>query len=111
MRKVFAKKKLLLLSFLIPFVLATVGYHFVYICDTRVRGQWVDSSKVDIHDKVALDKAADEEEDRRLKDLPAWGVHALLLGLPAGLFSLLIVSVCAFAWSMLTRREKADDSV
>lgn len=106
------KKKLLLLTFLIPFVLATVAYHFVYICDTRVRGQWMAiSSTVDRNDRAALDKAAEEEEDRRWKNLPAWGVHALVLGLPAGLFSLLIVSGSTWAWSMLTRREKADDSV
>jgi hypothetical protein len=71
----------------------------------------VDTSKVDIHDKVALDKATEEEENRRLNDGRAWGVHALVVGLPAGLFSLLIVSVSAWVWSLLTRRGKADDSV
>jgi hypothetical protein len=111
MNKVFAKKKLLLFSCLIPFVLATVAYHYVFVCDASVRSQWIDTSKVDINDKAAIDKAVEQEENRRWNNGPAWGVHALVIGLPVGLFSLLIISGSALVWSMLTRRGKAGDSL
>lgn len=111
MKKAFLSKKIALFAFLIPFVLATVGYHCVYVCDASVRGQWMDTSKVDINDKAAIVKATDEEENRRWGDGSAWGVHALVLGLPAGLLSLVIVLGSSWAWSILTHRGKADDSV
>lgn len=107
----FNRKKSIFLAFAIPFVLATVGYHCVYVGDASFRGQWIDTSKVDINDKTAIEKATVEEENRRWRDGSAWGIHALVLGLPAGLLSLLIVLGSSWAWSTITHPGKADDSV
>jgi hypothetical protein len=103
MKQVFAKKKLLLLSFLIPFALATAGYHLVYVCDAGVRGQWIDENSKN----MPVEKALELEEERRWHDAPAWGVHALVVGLPVGLLSLLIST--SLYWLIVTRRGKADD--
>ena len=111
MKKAFLSKKIALFAFLIPFVLATVGYHCVYVCDASARSQWIGTLNIDIHDKAAIDKAVEQEENRRWSDGSAWGVHALVLGLPAGLLSLVIVFGSSWAYSMLTRRQKVDDSV
>ncbi len=67
------------------------------------------SSKIDPTDKAAMDKALEQEENRRWSNGSAWGVHAILLGLPAGLLSLLAFSTGVWGWSKFTRRGKADE--
>ena len=61
MKKAFANKKLLLFSFLIPFVLATASYHLVYVCDAGIRGgQALDIKYPNVPIKNALKERADE---------------------------------------------------
>jgi hypothetical protein len=89
MKKIFANKKLLLLSFLIPFALATLGYHFVFICDASVRGGQAYSMR---YPDIPIEKAVELEENKRWRDWGAWGIHALIFGVPTGLIGLAVVS-------------------
>lgn len=102
MKKLSANKTLLLLSFLIPFGLATAGYHLVYVCDSGVRSMGLDQK----YPNVPIKKAVELEEANRWRDASAWGVHALVMGLPVGLVSL-VMSVAGY--SIFSRRGKADD--
>jgi hypothetical protein len=103
MTKAFPNRKILLLSFLFPFVLATAGYHLVYVCDAGVRSMGLDQR----YPNVPISKAVELEEENRWKDTAAWGVHALVIGLPVGLFCL---GISATANWFFSRRGKAGDA-
>lgn len=57
---------------------------------------------------IPIKKAVEMEEDSRWHDASAWGVHALVIGIPVGLLSLAITS--GLCWMVvLIRRGKVDD--
>lgn len=56
---------------------------------------------------IPIKKAVEMEEDSRWHDASAWGIHALVIGIPVGLLSLLTsTSIC---FLIITRRGKAGD--
>ncbi len=56
---------------------------------------------------VPIKRAVELEEESRWKDASAWGIHALVIGLPVSLVCLFIASGCCWIFS---RRGKADDA-
>ena len=95
----------LLLSFFIPFIIATVGYHFVYVCDAGIRGgQAYDT----YYPNIPIEKAVEMEEESRWRDIDAWGLHAVVLGLPAGFFMLAVTAVARFSIRLIRSQTKDD---
>jgi hypothetical protein len=80
-RKFWPTKRTFFLSFVIPFVLATCLYQFVWVEDAKVRTQWSTASSLTL----------EQEQSRRWGDSATWFIHALVIGVPAGLLSVTII--------------------
>lgn len=94
----------LLLSFFIPFFIATIGYHFVYVSDSGVRSMGLDQQ----YPGIPTEKAVEMEEHRRLQDVSAWGVHAVVMGLPAGLLVSILVATARLSIRLIRSRTRDD---
>jgi hypothetical protein len=100
MKKVFAKKKLLLLSFLIPFALATAGYHLVYVSDA---GRGAQGYSIE-YPNIPVEQALKLEKNKRWLEADKWLVHMLIFGAPAGFLGLAVL------WTIETVRDHSRKS-
>lgn len=107
MKKPFLNNKTALLAFLVPLFLATISYHCVFVSDA---GRGAQGYSIE-YPKLPTEKVLELEKDKRWTDTSAWGVHALVVGLPVGLLSLLAFAGSNWIRSALNRREKSDDVV
>lgn len=87
MKQVFAKTKLLLLSFLMPFMLATVAYHMVYVSDA---GRGAQGYSIE-YPNIPVEQALKLEKNKRWLEADKWLVHMLIFGAPAGFFGLAVL--------------------
>jgi hypothetical protein len=88
MKKAFLSKKIALFAFLIPFALATVGYHCIFVSDAGRGAQGYHIK----YPNLQAEQALELEENNRWQNWSAWGIHALIFGVPAGLLGLAVAS-------------------
>ena len=87
MAKASLNLKTIVLSFTIPFAIATAGYHSVYVSDAGRGAQGYSMQ----YPNVPVAKAIQLEENKRWQELDKWLIHMLIFGLPAGLLSVSLV--------------------